>query len=370
MRSDLRELRAIARSWQALRREGKRAVLITLVATEGASYRRPGARMLADEEGFTHGHISGGCLEGDLATHAQRVLSSGVPLLLSYDLSESDEVAWGLNMGCPGTLQVILEPFEGERAEQFCAVAEGSGPLVVGIIYRTSASGGEGEPGGSWALLPDGILQVYGGAEISDEVLRDISTRALEGEQGIVPVTEAPEETRALVEVLAEPRRLCILGAGPDTSHLLRIVDGLGWSTEVVDPRSAPPGLELFPQATRVVRAEPVEIVEDLSLDASTAVVLTSHNFPRDVELLRRLARLPVGYVGLLGSRGRRASLLEKLAGEEVAMLGERLHAPVGLDIGAESPAEIALSIAAELQAVMVGRRGGSLRDAEGPIHG
>jgi len=366
---DLREFRALARVWSDLRQKGVRTVLVTLVASEGASYRRPGARMLADESGRTHGYISGGCLEGDLAEHARRVLEDGVPDLISYDLSADSDVAWGLDMGCPGRLEVLLEPFGGPEAERIFGWVDGDGPLLLGTVF---ASGGEGSPppGSRWVLRADGRMETIGDGFRDEELLGASAAFLAAGHSLVTDLPGAEPGTRALVEVLTEPRRLCVLGAGPDTAPLLRIMDGMGWRCEVIDARPSPPGRDTYPAATVVRQADPVEAVSDLAADERTAALLTSHNFSRDVALLRALADVPIAYVGMLGSRGRRTAVLADIDPAVIERLGGRLHAPVGLDLGAESPTEIALSIAAELQAVFSGRAGGFLRDGDGSLHG
>jgi len=184
-------------------------------------------------------------------------------------------------------------------------------------------------------------------------------------------VAALPEQPGAsvLVEYLPLPRRVYVFGSGPDALMVVEIGVRLGWDVTVIDPGARSVESDRIPPAATVIAEDPLVGIEGLPLDERTAAVLMSHNYPRDKALLERIIPTPVRYIGLLGSASRRKALLAEIGDELVNQAGERLHAPVGLDIGADRPEEIALSVAAEVAAVLAGRSGGFLRDRSKPIH-
>jgi xanthine dehydrogenase accessory factor len=298
----------------ALANSGGGAVLATLVRVDGSAYRGPGARMLVRSDGTSVGAISGGCLEKDVAAHAEQVRSAAKPRLVTYDLTAEDDKPWGLGMGCNAVLDVLLEPCRGVP-DWLSALAKAESARQT-VVLTTSISG----------------------AKLGDRALRE----AKNGER-----TRA--EGGVLHEVLQPPIALVVCGDGPDTIPLLALAGPLGWHV-------------------RSVRKE-----EQLgSLDLRTAAIVMTHNYDRDLDLLGRLLISEAGYVGVLGPRTRTERLLADLgtrgAKPTTAQLA-RLHAPVGLDIGAETPNEIALAVTAEVQAAFAARAGGPLQGRKGPIH-
>jgi xanthine dehydrogenase accessory factor len=183
---------------------------------------------------------------------------------------------------------------------------------------------------------------------------------------------DASEPVQILIEYCPPALRLMLFGAGPDAVPLVRLADELGWDPWVIDPRSSFARPERFPEATRVIGCEPAETSAQIPLDRGVAAVVMTHNYLHDREILRALLGSPVSYIGALGPKKRTEDLLVDLRQEGVAPTEERretLFGPAGLDIGADSPEQIALSIVAEVQAVWAGRPGGWLRDRKGPIH-
>jgi xanthine/CO dehydrogenase XdhC/CoxF family maturation factor len=364
----MNELRSIAEAHASFWATGSRSVLITLVHVEGSAYRRPGARMLVDEEGRIAGSVSGGCLEGDLAEHARMVLASGESKTVSYDLSASDDLAWGLGMGCPGRLQVLLEPFDEKAAGMLARWSAMSEPLVLCTVFDTDEKS-PFQPGMRWAIGPNGTVE---GMASDDPVVVSTLEKTLEAHRTRrSTATTLPEypETNFFIEYLPPPHRLYVFGAGPDVVMLVRTAVDLGWDVTVIDPGAQAIETGRFPTEATVISEDPLVGIEDLPIDGRTAVVLMSHNYPRDRALLERLIPTPAIYIGMLGAASRRDALLSEIDGELRGLAEGRLHAPVGLDIGADRPEEIALSVAAEIAAVFAGRRGGFLRERPQPIH-
>jgi xanthine/CO dehydrogenase XdhC/CoxF family maturation factor len=332
---------------------GGTAVLATLMKVAGSAYRGPGARMAVLPDGATVGAISGGCLEKDVAAHAERVRQSGQPLAVSYDLTTDDDMPWGLNMGCAAKLDVFLEPVPAGRAPEHLAfVLEQLAlrePAVVATLFRSPA-GDAARAGARLRVRSDGhMIGEIGGGDLGGSVRTD-ALRVLREERSDAVTYRLPEgEAEVLVEYFACPMALVACGGGTDTAPLAALGAQLGWQVRTVgkdDPLGA--------------------------LDERTAAVIMTHNYARDLELLAQLLPSRARFVGVLGPRARTDRLLADLAArgdapDAVQLL--RLHGPVGLDIGAETPEEIALAIAAEIRATLAGRAGGRLRDRKGPIH-
>ena len=299
----------------ALANSGGGAVLATLVRVDGSAYRGPGARMLVRKDGTSVGAISGGCLEKDVAAHAEQARASAKPRLVSYDLTAEDDKPWGLGMGCNAVLDVLLEPCDKVVPEWLAGLARAEGARET-VMLTTRITG---EPLGEHTLRA-----------------------ATNGER-----THA--DGGVLHELIRPPIALVACGDGPDTAPLLALAGPLGWHVRAVR------------------KDEPVG-----ALDARTAAIVMTHNYGRDLDLLGALLLSAAGYVGVLGPRTRTDRLLADLEARGVkstqAQLA-RVHAPVGLDIGAETPSQIALAVTAEVQAAFAQRAGGSLQARKGPIH-
>lgn len=337
------ELLRVARAAQAAFATGESAVLATVIRVGGSTYRRPGARMLLTEKGWAAGSISGGCLETDVLQKAWWRTENG-PARVLYDSTQEDEdIEWGFGLGCNGVVEVLLERLNETTVAHLARLERWQTDRTIGVLATT----GEGK---RLALEPSG--QFWG-----EESLRAGAQEALESQKSLWR-----EET--FYEFIAPPQRLVIFGAGHDVVPLVKITtELLGWHTIVVDSRSLTLHPERFPGAN-VVQSFPTNILEP-----TDAVALMTHSFRADQELLPALLNTPVGYLGLLGPRRRTERLLEVLPPLDGGQGVGKLHAPLGLDIGADNPEEIALALVAEIRAWSAGRNGGPLTLREGPIH-
>jgi xanthine dehydrogenase accessory factor len=313
--------------WRA---RGDRVALATVVATRRSAPRPVGSKLAVSERGELLGSVSGGCVESDVAVQAAEVIADGAPRLLTYGID--DDQAWSVGLPCGGEIDVFVERFEGELPEP------GEPAVALTVL--------EGERAGERQILgPEAV------------------------EPGPSRVLELDGET-VFAEVLGPPPRLVVVGATDAAEELCHAGKALGWRTAVADPRPALVTRERLPSPDELVTAWPDEALERLAPDADTAVVVLTHEERLDVPALATALRSDAFYVGAIGSRRtqerRRERLLEAGLGEEEL---ERIAGPAGLDLGAHSPAETAVSILAEILAVRAGRSGGRLVERSGPIH-
>lgn len=332
------ELSDLLDAADALGARGEPMALATIVATRGSTYRRAGARLLVPAEGEPIGNISGGCLEGDVARIGREVLASGQPRLVEFDMTADDDAVWGYGLGCNGAIELFVEPTAGALAS-VAALLAGQGACLVTPLT--------GPDIGSHRLETDGAAAA---------ALRDGTPRVVE-----------VDGERIFYEPLLAPLRLLVCGAGHDAIPLVRQAVELGWRVVVADVRRALLTQERFPGAAAFSAADPAEAATALAPDERSAAILMNHNYLRDIACLRSLLDAPLAYLGVLGPRGRTEQMLQEIGRPDAI---SSLHAPAGLDIGAEGPEEVAHAIVAEILGVTRRRRGGPLRDRSAPIHG
>lgn len=328
----MKELTAIVRHLAAEPTGG--AVLATLVSVEGSSYRRPGARLLLTAAGERIGSISGGCLEEDVLVRARAVAASGKPELVRYDTSSENDLVWGVGLGCHGIVQVLLEklPAQPTWVTTLMVNLTGRRPTKLGVVWRNA------EPTALGTRLASGTA----------------------ADRGI------------FIEDIYPPVSLLVFGAGDDARPLVRLARELGWWITVADPRAAFATEERFPEADRVICGPAAQLVGLVKPEPGSLAVVMTHHYVHDVPILGALLTRPLAYVGLLGPKKRAERILGDLKAGGVTInreLFERMHAPVGLDLGAETPEEVGLSILAEMQATLTTRDARPLRERTKPIH-
>ncbi|WP_342376057.1 XdhC family protein [Myxococcus stipitatus] len=341
-------------------------VLATVVAVSGSSYRKPGARMLMGEDGWLAGGVSGGCLETDIVRKAF-FRTSTAPCVLRYDSTgEGTEDEGGLSfaLGCNGIVDVLLERFEAgaEEALSFAAEARNQGKrAVVATVYEGSSHG----VGTRWMLREDGVEAGLIEGALGEAVRAAAHEALAQGRTWSGPCGDA----LVLMEVVEPPHSLVLFGSGFDVVPVVTQATGLGWRVTVVADRPKETLRRRFPLAHSVVSAKARDAAEAVRLTPRSLVVLMTHSLPQDQVLLADLLPRSLRYLGVLGPRARTEKLLAAMSPPPGDMLLEKLHAPVGLDLGAEGAEEIALSIVAELQAIVSDRVGGKLRERNAPIH-
>ena len=354
---------------------GERLALATVVMVRGSAYRRPGARMVITAEGRTVGAISGGCLESDVAEHAKRVLASGRAMAITYDGTAESDGVFGLGMGCNGVTTLLIEPVvAGDPEGPLAFLAYCRARRQAGVIATVIHSEGDDPPVGARLMLDSeggltGVKHREGFVQALTAEMRQVFCRQRSEVREIAIGTAMAD---VFFEFVPPPVSLVIFGAGYDALPLASFAKQLGWQVTVVDHRPAYTTPERMPTADAVVCAHPGPLPKQVSLGTETVGMLMTHHYLHDKEWLRTLLPLPLRYLGILGPRTRTERLLGELQAEGTAAdfssLGW-LHYPAGLDIGAETPEEIALAILAEIRAVLAGRSGGMLTTHAGPIH-
>lgn len=371
----MRELIDIIRAFGECTKKGKQVALATVVRVSGSTYRRPGARMLFSEKGRLAGLINAACLESDLSERAKQVIHRGKSELISYDTTSPDDIVFGLGLGCNGTVDILMEPSRSPLLAKKIAILErcmsGENATVLATVVVTG--GFKGVQLGDY-VARDARGTVTGSItdhRLASTVESDIKAMSASATTQKMYPREGGE-VEVFFEVINSPLPLVIFGGGPDVIPLLDAAKLLGWNVTVVDHRPSFATKENVPGADHVVLSEPEQLSDRVSLSDRHIAVIMTHNFDKDRKLLRLLLNSPARYVGLLGPKGKLDTLLQNLEQEGFKPNEKqlrRLHAPIGLDIGAETPEEIAFSIISEIKAVIEGRSGGFLKDRRGAIH-
>jgi xanthine/CO dehydrogenase XdhC/CoxF family maturation factor len=374
----MNEVQEIIEAFDTAEGRGDRCALATIVSVDGSSYRRPGARMLVTETGSAVGNISAGCLESDVIEHAKHAVQTGRSQLLTYNTaSTGEEMAWGLGLGCGGTIRVLVEPVCSpyiEAMRRSLTAETDARPMVVAIVYDCAPSGLASSMG---SLALGSRLFIDEDGSVSHEKFSSRAAAMLEAEVRSIEVDDLPRTccievdgvaAEIFIEALLPPASLVVFGAGPDAVPIVELARELGWRTEVVDLQARAATSSRFAIAARVTLARPEEVPDQVGITPRSITLLMSHNYSHDLAMLGFLLSSPARYIGVMGPRQRTERMLEELGVSRAT--GDRLHAPAGLDIGANGPREIAVSIIAEIRAVLNGRSGGMLREHRGAIHG
>jgi len=331
------------------------------------------------------GLLSGGCLEADLIQHARNVRAASEPMLVTYDTSSGDDFVWGLGLGCNGLVEVLLEPLAPDRARSLAQLLDraltGTVPTVLATVIQSQ---GDGAPHvGERMLVNSPASEVTcDGAWEDVTMLCAVRKDALDGDvnarRGMMrDYSLNGAQIKVSFEIVTPRVDIVLCGSGPDAVPVARLATDLGWTVTVVDHRPAEfAQSDRFPGARIVACPDATRLKDVVQLTPRTSVIVMSHSYERDLDYLDALASADVSYLGMLGPRTRTERMLGDLAargsiGTDVReMLRDRIHGPIGLDIGGDGPEAIALAIVAEVSAVMSGRSGSHLRDRSAPIHG
>jgi xanthine/CO dehydrogenase XdhC/CoxF family maturation factor len=344
----MRELDRIRHTLATAAARGESVVLCTVMGVQGSVYRSAGARMIVTNRAETVGVVSGGCLEADIVARTPDVLSSGRAELVQYDTRASDDAVLGLGLGCQGIIDVLLEPLAGAALDDTVA-------LYDRLATRREA-----------ATLVTLLRANAGDMPVGSRLVLDENGGVLEGDERLLAY---PEDLAR--ETIRPATAVVICGAGTDAIPLVRLAKLMGWHVTVVDHRPSFVTSARFPDADGLVCAnlsdDATALASRVALGASTMAVIMAHAATHDRAYLHVMLDAGARYIGVLGPRRRTMELLGDRA--VAGSAPDAVHAPIGLNLGAESPDEIALAIVAEIAAVSTGRDGGLLRDRSGPIH-
>jgi xanthine dehydrogenase accessory factor len=364
----VKELQDIVKAFDKADKAGKQTALATVVHVEGSSYRRAGARMLITEDGQLTGAISGGCLEGDALRKARLVMAQNKPMLVTYDTTDDDDAKLGVGLGCNGIIHILIEPISAAKQDnpiQFFKLFLSKREPVVLVTLFTMNDKQAPQPG--TCLLFNQNMDIKG--VFPDEAIKDMlladARHVLANGNSVTKTYIYGDKFTCFIELVQPTISLIIFGAGNDAIPLVQLAAVLGWHIYIVDGRSNYAIPERFPLAKRIITAKPESALSQIDIDERTVIILMTHNYNYDLAVLKQLLLLQLPYVGALGPKKRLHRMLDELKEEGMEITETQLtsiYGPAGLDIGSENADEIALSIIAEMQAVLKDRIGTSLR--------
>jgi xanthine/CO dehydrogenase XdhC/CoxF family maturation factor len=369
----MKEIRTIIMAYDAIDPNVTKVALATVVRVEGSSYRRTGARMLVQDNGIWEGGISGGCLEGDALKQARMAIFKDSPTLVTYDTTQDDEHQIGVGLGCNGIIDVLFTPLKFSDKSNPVEVLKRCVNNVRKTHTLLTITKTDNEVNG----LQTGQAIEYKSEEslsfISDEILRSslinsVLNQQTKGNSAPITLPLLNGECCVFIELIPPPIHLVIMGYQYDVFPLSRLINELGWEATIIAPK-----VKVNHKISSLVsKVLPIERFSEIEFDEYTAVVLMSHDFEKDKANLVKVLDTNAPYIGMLGPRVRSERIWQELSDEGFEVSDEnqdRIYAPVGLDIGAVSPEEIALSLIAEIRAVFSERKGNSLRLRNKPIH-
>jgi xanthine/CO dehydrogenase XdhC/CoxF family maturation factor len=364
----MKEINDIIAAYDEAVAQGKKTALATVVHVEGSSYRRPGARMLVTEDGILTGAISGGCLEGDALRRALLAIHENKNKLVTYDTTDEDDARIGIQLGCNGIVHILFEPLNSEAKNPLTHLrAVAAQRTDAALVTLFSLARNNEQPGTILSIADNKTIT----ADRSDAAQLILADTASALESGTSAIKEYGH-FNAFIQVVQPAISLVIFGAGNDAMPLVSIAHKTGWEVTVIDGRYTHASKKRFPLADRVYVAKAETALQNVSIDKLTTFVLMTHNYNYDISILQQLLHTDTPYIGILGPRTKFERMQDDLSAKGISISPEemsRIYSPVGLDIGAETAEEIALSIAGEIKAILSGRSAQSLRNKMGSIH-
>lgn len=366
----MKDIRSILNHYHQIDFTKRKAALATVVKVNGSSYRSPGARMLITDDGRWIGSISGGCLEGDALRKARVVMNENRSMILLYDTREGSNQELGIGLGCEGIIEVFMEPIqkENELIKLFERFINTQNLLVMATIFR-----GDNCLGERALIKNDGqLLQNFSNPEVSALLLPDLYLHLESRKSFSKNYNSENIQLEVFIEVIQPTIGILLFGAGFDARPVSTLAKSLGWNVQVTDECLAHIAPLFFPNADKLKLCHREFIDQDFEISPYTACVLMSHNYEYDREVLKKIIYSPAPYIGILGPKKRFDKMVSELSREGIFLSEEmksRIHAPIGLDIGAETPDEIAISILGEIQSKFSNRNGGFLKNRNETIH-
>lgn len=370
----MKEQKNILAAFKKIDLSTRKAALATVVNVRGSSYRSPGARMLIQDDGHWTGSISGGCLEGDALRKARAVMQLGKPQTVTYDTREESNQNLGIGLGCNGVIDVLIEPIDQHdrlgSIQLFESIIKLEEPVALATVFQATQ---EEFIGRKLLLAHDRIItDTLVDRDVRDQVLPTLQHVFSGVKSQAVKLNTQQGTLELFIELIQPVITVMIFGGGFDARPVSQLAKSLGWNVTVTDECVAHIAPVFFPDADQLSLCNREFVDREFSITPFTACVLMSHNYEYDRDVLKKLLQSPAPYIGILGPRKRFDKMCSEFAAAGFTLTEseiQRIHSPIGLDIGAETPDEIAVSIIAEIQGKFSGRSGGFLKYRQGPIH-
>lgn len=363
------EIKKIVELFDSLDLSKTGAALATVVKVYGSAYRRPGARMLITGDGNFIGTISGGCLEGDALSKAKQCIKEQVPVLITYDTRDDSSAKVGANLGCNGLIDVLIEPInkQSNSISVLKDYLETNIQKTVALVYQDSSA----------ELLGSRYELSLGNEKTDSDVLsvtiREGLEKAHSSGHSFSETHQFDErEISVFYETIKSQIQLIIFGSGLDSYPIISLAKQLGWNVVITSDSYSITEPARFKDADDIKYIDRKEILENLKIDDRTYCILISHNYKYDFNVFKSIINTETPYIGILGPSKRAEKILDDLKKLNIKLTEKQLakiHNPIGLEIGGDTPEEIALSIISEIQSVIYEKPGGHLRDKKGPIH-
>lgn len=360
----MKDFVAIVNAYKQIDFSQRKAALATVVRVRGSSYRSPGARMLITDDGRWTGSISGGCLEGDALRKARQVMNEQIAIIVTYDTRDESNQNLGISLGCNGVIDVLIEPVDPSHKNNPIKLFESFISSTKPLTLAT-------------ALSSRKIASKYlfgkdsDGRDLDERLTLELNSLLSSKRSEVKTFFLLGEETEVFLELIQPAISLLIFGGGFDARPVSKLAQSLGWNVQVTDECVAHLAPVFFPE-TKLSLCQRDFIDRDFDITSYTACVLMSHNYEYDRDVLKKLIKTEASYIGILGPRKRFDKMQEEFLLGGLTLIEkdiDRIHSPIGLDIGAEAPDEIAISIIAEIQAKFANRDGKFLKSNNGPIH-
>ena len=369
----MKELKNIYSAYQKYDFENRPGALATVVKVKGSAYRRPGARMFVTDDGRYIGGISGGCLEGDALRKARRVMESGKPEIVTYDTMD-DEAAMnmGIGLGCNGVIDILIEPIDAAMHGFFHEIGNlpnQKTPSCIATIIQSSDTSSVGAK----HIFQNGEHHILYNTSVSlsQKIAAIIDLEGAHPKSHITTVKSDGESYEILFEWIQPSIHLYLFGGGFDINPIIHIAKMLDWKTTVANDCTALSAPARFPESDFVEKVDRSLIGDHFTFDERSAILLISHNYAFDLEVLKSFYPKKFSYLGILGPKKRFDKLRKDLisSGKNEEAFFEQIFSPSGLNIGADTPDEIAVSIISEIQAAFKNKNGGFLKSLNTPIH-
>jgi xanthine dehydrogenase accessory factor len=367
----MKEISEILKAHSQAKATGKKTALATVVKVEGSSYRQPGARMLVTEDGLLTGAISGGCLEGDALRKALLSIHQQQNKLITYNTSNEDDSEVGLQLGCNGIVHILFEYIDDEVGNNPIKLLQQleleRKDAVIATVFSLKR---QATQQGTILFYRENEAPIYRSDSMPD-ILEDVK-QALNTKTTLIKKLHDEQQNELLADYINPPVSLIIVGAGNDVQPLVKMTSLLGWEITIGEGRATHATKKRFPQAKEILVVKPEQLLKNIIIDQQTYFVLITHNYKYDLAVLKLLVKTNCNYIGILGPKTKLNRMLDDLNNEGIELTDEKLntiYGPIGLDLGAETSEEIALSILAEIKAVMSGKQGISLKYKTEKIH-